>query len=218
MVEFELNSVEYDVVFWLFMLFNLIAFAIVRVKRERYFSLLFNSATQNRQLVQNVQEEFKQNNLSSILLTATYFTSLSALMSFFLSKSFNEFAAILLVLLIALFLIKGLAMFSLVFVAQSRSGIYEHFYNHLVFYQIGGVVMTIVLIFIHFIPLDYQNIASITLVSFVLLLLFLRELLSLFRALKGRVPPLYIILYLCTLELLPAVLLAHLLVNNLQGF
>lgn len=215
MIEFELNKVEYDAIFWLFMLFNLIAVAVVRARRERYFSVLLDTALQNRHLVQNLQEEFKQNKPSSVLLTLTYFTSLSALISYFVSKSFNDYAAPLILLLIGLFLLKWIAMYSIVFFTQSRSGIYEHFYNHTVFYQIGGIVMTVVLIFIHFLPDEFQNVAAITLLSIVLILLLLRETLSLFRALKSRVPALYIILYLCTLELLPALLLWHLLVNNL---
>jgi len=214
-IEFELNKVEYDAIFWLFMLFNLIAVAVVRARRERYFSVLLDTALQNRHLVQNLQEEFKQNKPSSVLLTLTYFTSLSALISYFVSKSFNDYAAPLILLLIGLFLLKWIAMYSIVFFTQSRSGIYEHFYNHTVFYQIGGIVMTVVLIFIHFLPDEFQNVAAITLLSIVLILLLLRETLSLFRALKSRVPALYIILYLCTLELLPALLLWHLLVNNL---
>jgi len=200
------------------MLFNLIAVAVVRARRERYFSALVDTALQNRHLVQNLQEEFKQNKPSSILLTMTYFTSLSALISYLVSKSFNEYAAPIVGVLIGLFLLKWIAMYSIVFFTQSRSGIYEHFYNHTVFYQIGGIIMTVVLIFIHFLPEQIQNIASIVLLSIVLILLLLRETLSLFRALKSRVPALYIILYLCTLELLPALLLWHLLVNILWGF
>lgn len=214
-MKFEELSINYDIVFWLFMLFNLFAFALVRTRREAYFTLLGDTFINNRHLVQNLQEGFKQSKLSSILFSATYFTSMGCLISFFVTGSFDEYAWQLTVMMIGLFLLKWVAMESLAFFTQTKFGIQEHFYNHTIYFQIVGLISTLFLVFIHYLPESTQWYVSIVLAVLIGMLLFIREMQSLVRATKSRIPPLYIILYLCTLELLPTALLAHLLISNL---
>lgn len=210
-------EINYELVFWIFIGLNLIFFAIAKTSNQNYFKILFTTAIINRQLGQNVQEDLKLNSTASILLTVSYFTSLALLISDLVFGEHSIAALFIFGILVSLILLKWAVIMSISFVTQTKSGILEHIYNHAIFFQIGGVLLTFVLFASHFFPEAWQVYISIGLVIIIGLLLLLREIQSLLRALKARVPVLYIILYLCTLELLPLVVLIYGLSNDLKG-
>ena len=189
--------------FWVFMIFNLVCFALVKSVQNGYFKSLFRTAIINRQLLQNVQEDLKLTKYYSYLLAFTYFTSFACILIHFISNSYSEFAIPILGGLLSITVLKWLVIWMISFVSKTNSGTTEHILNHAIFFQIGGLILTPILILTHFAPTIYQMAISIGLVAIIVLLILIREIQSLLRALKARIPALYIILYLCTLEMLP---------------
>jgi hypothetical protein len=199
------------------MLLNLVFFAIVKSAQPGYFKSLFRTAIINRQLLQNVQEELKITKYYSLLLAFTYFSSFGCIISQLTAESYSTFALPIVGILCAAIILKWLVIWMISFVSKTSSGTTEHLYNHAIFFQLGGIILSPILILTHFVSEDLQFLISIALASIIGLLILLREAQSLLRALKARIPALYIILYLCTLELLPAVLLTCVIVNNSKG-
>lgn len=208
---------NYEMFFWILMGANIILIALAKNLNQNYFRALFRTAIFNRHLLQNVQEELKLQSASSILLTLTYFTNLAVLFSFALSSDYGKFMLILLGVLVGAALIKWAAMWSAMFVVEQRSGIIEHGMNHLIFYQVGGLILTPILIVSHFFPSEIYELIVFGCLIFTGVLLLYRDVQSIGRAIKVRISPLYIILYLCTLEIMPFVLIIYAFVNNNTG-
>ena len=204
--------------FWLFMLLNLICFAIVKSAQNGYFQSLFRTAVINRQLLQNTQEDLKLTKYYSYLLTFTYFSSFSCILSHLITEdSYSEYAIPIFGVLVGIILLKWLVIWMISFVSKTSSGTTEHILNHAIFFQLGGLILTPILIITHFIAEPYQWAISLGLVVIIGLLILIREIQSLLRALKARIPALYIILYLCTLEMLPVGLVIAVIANNFKG-
>lgn len=196
---------------------NLILISIAKTLNQNYIGSLFSTAIINRQLLQKTQEELKLGSASSILLTVTYFTSIAALVSFVAVQEYGNTVLLLIGILLGSALFKWVLMWLLSFIIQFRGGIVEHGMNHLIYYQVAGIILTPILILTHFLPVEsYQFVAWGSLIIAVLIIL-VREIQSIGRALKSRVSVLYILLYLCTLELMPLVLIIYAFVNNSAG-
>ncbi|MBD3637968.1 MAG: DUF4271 domain-containing protein [Crocinitomicaceae bacterium] len=208
---------NHEIYFWVLMGLNLIFIAIAKTLNQDYISVLFNTAIINRQLLQKTQDELKLGSASSVLLTLTYFSNLSIILAYTASGTYGKTALIIAGVLIGSVLIKWLAMWFVAFVSEFRGGISEHGMNHLIYYQVGGILLTPILFLSHFFS---ENIYSKIILGCLIisgLLILLREIQSLGRAIKSRISPLYIILYLCTLELMPFVLVIYAFVNNYAG-
>ena len=184
---------------------------------HNYISALFNTAIINRQLLQNTQEELKLGSTSSILLTLIYFNNLAIMFTYLAFEAYGIFMLVILGILLAAALVKWLAMWSIMFVGEYRSGVTEHGMNHLIFYQVGGIILTPVLFISHFFPNEIYHFIIIGCLIFAGVLLIYRDIQSIGRAIKARVSPLYIILYLCTLEIMPLVLIMYAFVNKNSG-
>ena len=196
---------------------NLILIALAKNFNQDYFRALFRTAIVNRHLLQNTQEELKLQGAPSILLTFTYFTNLAVLLAYAALNEYGLFMMIILGILVGAALLKWAAMWSVMFIVEQRSGIVEHGMNHLIYYQVGGLILTPILIVSHFFPDEiYRPIVFGCLIFAGILLLF-RDIQSIGRAIKARISPLYIILYLCTLEIMPFVLIIYAFVNKNTG-
>lgn len=194
---------NFNLVFWVLMGFNLVVFAFVRTLMPGYIPALFDTALHNRQLINNLREELNFKRIPSILLNLTYFHTIGILIWLAVEQK-NEMA----IVTFSLFAL-GLAIIKLIiirftsFVTNVQFGLQEHLLNHLIFFQVGGIILTPILIFTHYIPANYVNLLLIVLAVIIALLIVLRELQSLIRAIQYNISIFYIILYLCTLELLP---------------
>jgi hypothetical protein len=206
-----------DLVFWILMSINLLAIAIAKTTNQSYIKVLFSTAILNRQLLQKTQEELKLGSTSSILLTLTYFNAIAVLATYIAFDGHGVVALILGGIFILGVLIKWLFMWFVSFLSENRGGIAEHGMNHLIYYQVGGIILTPILIISHFFPANLYGIIVVSSIVIVGILILLREIQSLGRAFKARISVLYIILYLCTLEILPLVLLIYAFVNDFNG-
>ncbi|MCB9225040.1 MAG: DUF4271 domain-containing protein [Crocinitomicaceae bacterium] len=213
----QLLPVQLETIFWILMSINVVFIAIAKSLNQTYISSLFTTAILNRQLLQKIQEELKLNSASSILLTITYFNSIAVLVSYLAAKQYGNLALIIAGILIGGALIKWFIMWFISFIGENRSGIAEHGMNHLIYYQVTGLILTPILIFSHFFSENVYYYIVLGCLVFAGLIIIFRELQSIGRALKARIGVLYIILYLCTLEILPLVLFMYAFVNDFAG-
>lgn len=201
-------------VFWGMMLANLICFAIARTTQPAYIGTLFTTGIYNRMLMQNIQGDFKINSLASTVLTLSYIIGVSALVMLAGYFKFSLQSLIIPLLVTGYIVLKLGTIKLLAYVTQTQNGLNEHFLNHLIFFQISALTITPILIFTHFLPDEIQGLVLIVTISILGFITFVRDIQSLIRAVRANISIFYIILYLCTLELLPFVVILHALVNN----
>lgn len=194
---------NFNLIFWALIAFNLIAIALVRTLSPGYLKMLFKTAFSNRQLVNSISDDLNLNTLTSILLNMTYFTSVGIIVWKALNANVNSLILILVGALFVGALLKLIVIQLLIFFTSTKIGLQDHHINHLLFFQIGGVILTPILIFTQYLPAGYHEYTLIAILILVGLIVIIREFQSLTRAIKYKISFFYIILYLCTLELLP---------------
>lgn len=164
---------------------------------------------------------FKQkNNFNSSQITLKKFSSLALLLNYYLIGSLfiwqiliitkssfissNLLFAIILGGLIGINIIKFLfiSLIDLIF----KRKIHFHIKLHISYFQISGLILFPIYVLSFFAPLETKVTTYIIAGILFGLTLIIRELKSLFIALNNRISFLYIILYLCTLEILPLIL------------
>lgn len=204
---------EFQWIFWSLMLFNLITLAYVRTVHPGYITVLVRTGIYNRQLYQNIQEDLRLSSAGSVMLTLGYLNCFVLLAKTFIPYAPDSVIWILLPAAGVVLLAKCCLIRFLGFLTESREGLMEHWTNHLIYFQIITLVLTPLLCLTHFAPQTIQPLISFSIGIFVLCMILLREIQSLIRALKQRVPIVYIILYLCTLELIPLIVLIKVLVR-----
>lgn len=209
---------EFNLLYWGIIIFNLICIAIAKTLNPAYLSNLFYTSIFNRLLLQNSQEDLKLKSIGSLLLTLVYFNSVAIVITLIKQSPINLLVIEISVAIIIVALFKFAIMRSLSYISLQEDGVHEHYLNHLVFYQIAGIILTTLLIVIPFIPIEFRFPYLIGIISIIGFLIFIREVQSFIRAIKLRISLFYIILYLCTLELLPLVLIIYTLVSNIEEF
>lgn len=210
--EQTINS-GFDWIFWSLILFNFLAIAYVRSVNPGYLSILIRTGAYNRQLYQNVQEDLRLNSPGSVLLTLGYLNCFALLTRTFIPNPPDKLIWILLAAGSLLLLVKFCLIRFLGFLTEVREGLTEHWINHLIYFQIISLIVSPLLCLTHFAPQSVQPLISLTLGCFVAAIILLREIQSFIRAIRQRVPIVYIILYLCTLELIPLIVLIKVLIR-----
>ena len=211
----QLIQAQFDWVFWLLMAFNIFAIAYIRTANAGYFSVLFRTGIYNRQLYQNIQEDLRLSGAGSVLLTISYFNCVAIVLSSLISvpNSENWLPLVILVGAATLILLKYGLIKTLSFISLTKEGTSEHWINHLIYFQICGILITPILCFSHFSAQSIQQNVMLWLAGLICLMIFIREVQSFIRAIRMRVSLIYIILYLCTLEIIPLVVVIKALVK-----
>jgi len=209
----QLIKSSFDWVFWLLITFNVFAIAYIRTTSPVYFNVLFKTGIYNRQLYQNTQDNLRLGGFGSILLTISYFNCLAIVATALIPNASKWLPLIILVGIVVIVFLKYGLIKTLSFVSQTNEGTSEHWINHLIFFQITGILMTPVLCFTHFSSQTIQYNTIIALAILICAMIVIRELQSFIRAIKLRVSLVYIILYLCTLEIIPLVVIIKALVK-----
>ncbi|MBK7127902.1 MAG: DUF4271 domain-containing protein [Crocinitomicaceae bacterium] len=204
---------SFNWVFWSMIFFNLVAFAYVKMRHPGYIPVLFRTGFYNRQLYQNMSEDLKLSSFASYLLMLAYQFTLALMLYVFIKIQNPTFVFILLGALILMNTIKFLFMRFVAVISQVQQGVSEHRLNHFVYGQIATFMLTPIMASVEFLQADVQFITYQILAIVVILLILTREFQSFVRAAKQRVPIFYIILYLCTLELIPLIVLIRVLVR-----
>jgi len=198
-------KVNSEITFWVLILLNIIIIAIVKTINSGYIRSIFTTVIHNRALVNNIREDLNMNRFSSIILNLTYFNSLAIIIWIAIQNNTDSFLLILLGILTSIAIFKLIVIRFIAFISGTNIGLKDHLLSHLVYYQIVGVISTPILIFTRYIPENYSNLLWISLFSIIGLMVLIRDFQSLIRALQYNISPFYIILYLCTLEILPLV-------------
>lgn len=163
----------------------------------------------NKKISKIIQISYPLNNLSSILLLLNYIISMSAL--FFLSiqtfQAISNQDIIYIALISALLVIvPWISMFTIGFLTGDKEVMAENKINTIVFAHASGLVYSMILLIWTFNP-QWSSFFVYLFLGFVLLFIFYRILRGFLSAFKKGVRWYYIILYLCTLEILPFILL-----------
>jgi hypothetical protein len=192
--------------------FVLIAFA--RLSSRVMFLNIVEAMYKNKRISKIVQINYPLNTLSSLLLLLNYIISMSAL--FFLTlQTFQPISnsAILYMNLISalLVLVPWLSMFSIGFLTGDPEIMTENKINTVVFSHASGLIYSVILLIWTFNP-QWSSIFVSVFLGFAFMFAFYRLLRGFLSAFKKGVRWYYIILYLCTLEILPFVLLYSFLV------
>lgn len=203
------NGIQW--IFWMLMTFNLVAIAFLRAAHPGYITVLFKTGIYNRQLYQNVQEELRLNSSGSVLLTLGYFNCFAIIATSLIPSVSTSFTWIMILVAAGIFITKFLLMRTLGFITETREGLTEHWINHLIYFQIIALILTPVLCLTHFMAQTIQKDLAMGMVIFMISLIFVREIQSFMRAIRQRIAIVYIILYLCTLELIPVIILIRVL-------
>jgi hypothetical protein len=204
---------SFNWVFWTLIGFNIFALAYVRTVHGYYIRVLFRTGLYNRQLYYNTQEDLRLGGGGSVLLTISYFNCVALVVCALLPGSPVWLPFVALGIIAGVILLKYGLMKMTSYITQTREGINEHWMNHLIFFQVCGILLTPVLCFTHFSAQTVQNDIMLGLAGLIGLMIFFREIQTFLRVTRLRIPMYYIILYLCTLEIIPLVVIIKALVN-----
>jgi hypothetical protein len=202
---------------WIALLFLSILTGLlwIKVNYSRRFELLFGAVINPRFLRQLMREELVFSHRASIVLTVVFFLT-GSLYLYEIDNIFNlsiidsdGFSLWLnyLILLTMIYTIKVSSMQLVKLLANGDFGLEEYQYNVFLINNAAGVVLfPFVLVSAYL----YKSEASGVLIAggiVIGLFLFYRLTRGLFSAFSNRIPLFYIILYLCSLEILPLLIL-----------
>lgn len=199
--------------FWTLIVVNLMALAYVRTAQPGYISVLFKTGIYNRQIYQNIQEDLRLNSFGSVMLTLASFNCTAIILSTLVSGAESRIIWLLLIAFTGVVIIKFVIIRLLGFIFESRDGLSEHWMNHLIYFQLVAVILTPVLALTHFLAQSVQGALFYGFAFFLVTAILVSEAQSIIRALRQRVSIVYIILYLCALELIPLIVLIRVLVR-----
>jgi hypothetical protein len=209
-IEAVVLSSDFNPYFWAMMAFNLCVFALVKTVNSGYISAITTAAIYNRNLLSYVRDQIDLKRPSAILFTLTYFNALAVLIYQVAQPPKPSYLLLIALILLVGFVLKFFASTAIMGISQIREGIIEHIYNHFIFYQITSLILTVLLIFSHYAPESYRHTVNLTLIILFAILLLVREVHSLSRGIQANISIFYIILYLCTLEIIPLCILFRL--------
>jgi hypothetical protein len=199
-----------DTIFWFLMGFNLVVIAIVQTLHPHHikdlFLVTFSKAGSNSLI--------DLGRFTSVLLNFTYLTCLGIIVTKY-SNQTNELILLFVLLgILGVLFVKLISIRILASLANTKKGFLDHINNHFIFFQLGGVILTPVLLFTNSVPTKYNELMIIAIVLLLTILILIREFKSILKALEYKISILYIILYLCTLEILPLVIGVRVFIQN----
>ncbi|MCB0476522.1 MAG: DUF4271 domain-containing protein [Crocinitomicaceae bacterium] len=201
-----------EVLFWPLVI-SLIVIALVRLRSPKTLFAIFKIAGNNAHLHLYLREGFNVNGISSYLLQLNYFL-VFGILSYCIYDHWSQSSEIdYLILLVCLlapwlyFVVKYIVIKIFAFLTDTEQGFFEYLINYKVFYQAQGILLlpfTIALIFSSF---EQQYYLALIAISVFVLIGVIRTVLSFLYAIRYGFSVLYIFLYLCTLEILPLVVI-----------
>lgn len=178
------------------------------------FLNIMEAMYRNKRISKIVQISYPLNTFSSLLLLLNYIISMSALL-FLTLQTFqpisNHDILYMGIISALLVLVPWISMFAVGFLTGDKESLAENKINTIVFSHASGLVYSILLLIWTF-NTQWSNIFVNIFLGIALLFAFYRLLRGFISASKKGVRWYYIILYLCTLEILPFVLLYQFLV------
>ena len=204
------NQLEF--LFWP-LVFTLIIIGLVRVRSPKNFFYLYKIVGNNMHLNLYLREGFNLNGISSYLLQFNYFVvfgTISYSIYNFYAKPLETDYLILLACYTApllYFLMKFVIIKTFSFLTETQQGFYEYLTNHKIFFQLQGLLLLPLGILLIFSSVEWQKYLVLIIIVLIVLFSVFRIALSILYAVRYGFSFLYILLYLCTLEILPLVVI-----------
>lgn len=194
-------------VFWLFALVGVFSIVLARINNSTYISALFHTTSKNN------QNKSLPQSVSAPLLMLNFIIAVS-LQFYILNESFNILnystqAAVLIKTFIAVLLFYVLKSLLQYFGANlfNRNQVFE-LTNSLKVYQIVGLILLPLAIFSLYQSKNFKLVVSLLAVAVLSLSTIYYWLISFKDSQQYKISLFYIFLYLCTLEILPVILVA----------
>jgi hypothetical protein len=207
------NQLEF--LFWPLVL-TMIIIGLVQFRSPKNIFYLFKIAENNLHLHLYLREGFNINGISSFLLQFNYFVVIGSIaysIFHYFAKPIEINYLVLLVCYTApliYYLTKYIIVKIFVFLTETPQGFFEHLTNHKVFFQIQGIILLPFSILLIFSGLEAQKYLVFIIIGILILFSIFRTVLSIMYALRYGFSFLYIFMYLCTLEILPLVVILKL--------
>jgi len=203
---FELESINHgiDWLNWTMVLICVISIIGSRISDYNYIPNLFKLKTNYN------SNQIHTKKISSLSLLLNYLVILTLFIwQYIIISGKNFIAPLLLFLLILGGIILGTSLkFLIIYVIDVvfKRKIHFHINLHITYFQISGIILLPFYFLSFFSESGIKSQIYLAVAVLFSLNLIIRELKSLLTALNNRISLLYIILYLCTLEILPLIL------------
>lgn len=204
------NPIQF--LFWPLVI-SMIIIGLVRMRSPKIFFFIFKIAESNSHLHLYLREGFNINGISSLLLQLNYFLVLGTVFYsvFFHYNNNTEINYLVLVLVYfgppLYYLVKFMLVKVFEYLTETSQGYFEYLANYKVFFQIQGIVFLPLSVLLIFTGIETQKYLVFIIIGFLVLLSIFRTTLSILYGLRYGFSFIYIFLYLCTLEILPLVVL-----------
>ncbi len=194
-------------------LFTISLIGVVIATDKNKIRLVFEAIVSNRSMNQSFKDKTAFVSKSTLILFVNYVLCFSMLVFaannkyFFISWNSSKLILTSCGIIIALFVIKRGSILFFGKLSGLKNEVQEYLFNHTIFTLAAGVSIIPLLIIVNFIDVHSQIVIQSSFV-FVLLFMILRLVKSATTAIKHKVGSLfYLFLYICTLEILPLVIL-----------
>ena len=207
---------------WLFIIFVLVIFliGILRVFYQKKFTLFLNAFISKRFSNQIIREENALTQSTSVVLSIIFFISIS-LFLFLASRFYHKTIAgssewqkfgIILVGCVIFYFFKLIANKTIGTLFKAYKEIEEYIFNQFLVIQVLGILLTILCILLSYSMIFNKEI--IILMGLIILVLgFVVRMIKSFSIVNlNTYSPVYIFLYLCTLEILPLIIIIKLII------
>lgn len=192
---------------------SFIVIAFSRLSSRVLFSNIIEAIYKNGRVAKIVQINYPLNTLSSILLLLNYIISMSTLLFLTIQNYYPiQNQDILYLTLVSVLLVVGpwISLFSIGVLTGDKETLVESKINTIIFAHASGLIYSVILLVWTF-NSQWSDIFVYVFLGLLFLFTIYRLLRGFISAFKKGVRWYYIILYLCTLEILPLVLLYQLL-------
>lgn len=192
---------------------SFIVIAFSRLSSRVLFSNIIEAIYKNGRVAKIVQINYPLNTLSSILLLLNYIISMSTLLFLTIQNYYpiqNQDILYLTLVSILLVVVPWISLFSIGVLTGDKETLVESKINTIIFAHASGLIYSVILLVWTF-NSQWSDIFVYVFLGLLFLFTIYRLLRGFISAFKKGVRWYYIILYLCTLEILPLVLLYQLL-------
>jgi hypothetical protein len=208
---------------WIFFTFLLSLFliAILRVFYQKKFTLFINAFVSKRFSNQIIREENALTQSTSVILSVVFFLSIS-LFFYLVSEHFQQSVmgligfqkfSVIFIMCISFYLIKLFVNKFWGYIFKVYKEIDEYIINQFLVLQILGILLTICCILIAY-NFSFDQLYAIYFGFGIMILGFIvRMIKSIGIANMNTYSPIYIFLYLCTLEILPLIIIVKLIIR-----
>lgn len=220
-IEWQLRNYHPYNEFFIPLLLGLFLVITLRLIRSDYFSFLTKSVFNNSNVLLFARQDLKTGGLFTYVLIINYILSFSVAATVFIDVYFNYYLSwgeffILSGGIFLFFLVKQLLLNLTSWITDKNDGIVESKYNLWIFFEFGGLFILLLSFILLFSQENYAFFSALIIVfqSLIYIAFLLR---GIFIAIQHKISLFYIFLYLCTLEILPLVVIFYTFSGKING-